>query len=122
MAHALLEAAAMSTYRAAGRAAAAFVAVAGLAACFDQDATFPQLRVRAARDLACGPETYEIRPIDARTVAVRACGREAVYVSSCEQCSDPFAKGGRTYACSCTWRQDGPILDVAPAGADARPL
>lgn len=69
-------------------------------------ASLPQLQRRAAIDLGCAPHGLQHFALDTRTTIVRGCGRQLVYVESCESAR------GRHH---CTWLADSPTLPPAPA-------
>ena len=56
-----------------------------------------QLRYRAAYDFRCAERQLELVELDDRTIAVRGCGQDAVYIEVCQ----PSAFGK-----SCTWATD----------------
>ena len=56
---------------------AALAAGLGLMGC---GGTLPQLRSRASVDLACTPESLQLKELDQATQVVTGCGKRAVYV------------------------------------------
>jgi hypothetical protein len=55
-------------------------ALAGGLALMGCGATLPQLRTRASVDLACKPESLQLKELDGATQVVTGCGKRAVYV------------------------------------------
>ena len=72
-------------------------------------ATQAQLLRRAAFDLECPEAEIETVQIDDRTVGVKACGKRATYLETCESGANKHG----TYRRNCTWVMN---TDVRGAG------
>ncbi len=89
-----------------------------LTACFTRaPLQLSALEKRAALDIRCDKvTTYPV--VDDRTRLVRGCGKEAIYVRTCQTWSHDFGAD----EVNCTWQLDrGPTpLAPAPTAAAAR--
>lgn len=75
-------------------------------------ATLNQLQQRAQLDMSCPGHLLRHYPLDRRTEVVQGCGRQMIYVDSCQRISGEHR---------CTWMLDSPWVVspqvvVAPAG------
>jgi hypothetical protein len=92
--------------------------VAPLTACMPGHQTragSEQLVRRVEHDTGCRDgRRYTWTELDKRTIGVEACGKRAVYVSTCQSCADVT---GVSYPCDCTWTRDASLGDVDMAAA-----
>src|SRR5690606_30611394 len=75
-------------------------------------ATLGQLYQRAQIDLGCAMPYLRDFPLDGRTRLVQGCGRQLIYVESCDPIRGAF---------QCTWLADSPAVAVSPAPSSQAP-